>query len=123
MFAPGKTIRDGTIAAAAFCTVGGFLLIFLVLRSFVIEPISVLKNAAAKVAALRHIKEIAVHSKDELGSLARGLENMADSIQTYQVEQKNWQHQLEEKIAERTATLRENERFLHTVLESIQDGI
>jgi diguanylate cyclase (GGDEF)-like protein/PAS domain S-box-containing protein len=123
LLAPGRRIRNATLAAAVLCTLAGFLLIFLVLKKFVIQPVSKLKGAAGVVAAREKIGAIPVHSRDELGALARRMEEMARSIQAYQAQQADWQRQLEGKIAERTATLREHKRFLNTVLESIQDDI
>ncbi|MBI9086211.1 MAG: diguanylate cyclase [Desulfobacterales bacterium] len=123
LLAPGRKIRNATLTAAVLCTMVGFLLIFLVLKKFVILPVAKLKDAAGAVAARESIDAISVHSRDELGSLARSMEDMARSIQTYQAQQADWQRQLKEKIAQRTAILKENERFLATILESIQDGI
>ncbi len=142
--APGDKIRNVTILAMFLATVAGFLLIFFTHKKFIIHPIGHLMQAAETITAGKSVEQIAVRSGDELDRLARSMETMARAIQDYRTEKENWQQHLETQIAERTFelktanlslkneitaketisnTLRENERFLRTILDAIQDGI
>jgi len=75
-----------TLAIAALCALGGTLLIFVFCKAYLVRPIDTLKDAAAKITSHQRIKTIAVNSKDELGTLARSMEVMSESIHLYKKE-------------------------------------
>ena len=84
---------------------------FMTTRS-IVRPIEVLKTAAARIANRETIREIDVHSRDELGDLARSMESMAAAIQTYMAQQQEAEAEvrqlntsLEQRVEERTAEL------------------
>jgi signal transduction histidine kinase/DNA-binding response OmpR family regulator len=77
-------------------------------------PIRVLKSAATRIAKQEPVESIAVYSTDELGELARDMEQMADSIQTYMERQREAEAEvrslnvsLEQRVEQRTAELRD----------------
>lgn len=123
LYAPGKPIRNITLMAALFSTALCFLLIFLLFKKFVIQPVTAMKNATVDLAERRSVKKISLDTNDELGILSRNMEDMAHAIQDYQDEQEKWQSQLEQKIKERTKNLIETEERHRRVVNTIQDGI
>lgn len=123
LFAPVKVIRNVTIVAGLICTALSLFLIFFIIQRFVIRPVTLLKDAAVKVAQRRRIEKIPVETADELGTLSRSMENMADDIWNYQKEQENWQSKLEDKIKERTRSLSEAEERYRQVVNTINEAI
>ncbi|MCH5374659.1 MAG: response regulator, partial [Planctomycetes bacterium] len=84
---------------------------FVTARS-IVHPIQVLKAAATRIANREPITTIDVHSKDELGDLARDMESMAAAIQAHIAQQQSVEaevrelnSQLEHRVEERTAEL------------------
>jgi PAS domain S-box-containing protein len=118
-----KAIRNVTIVAGLICTALSLFLIFFIIQRFVIQPVTLLKDAAVKVAQRRRIEKIPVKTGDELGTLSRSMENMADDIWNYQKEQENWQSKLEDKIKERTRSLLEAEERYRRVVNTISEAI
>lgn len=114
--AAGKKILNSSLIVAAICVLGGFFLIFIMFRAFIIRPVSVLKNAAAQIEEHVVVDQITVHSSDELGDLARSMEAMARSIKGHREEQKSWQTHLENEIEAGT-------RELTQANESLQNEI
>jgi PAS domain S-box-containing protein len=110
--ASARSIRNATFGIAALCIVVGFFLIFLIFRSFLITPVSRLKDAAKSIAGQEDVDRIDIRSRDELGELARSMEEMAGAIQSYRTRQANWQNHLEEEIQARTQDLNETNAAL-----------
>ncbi len=84
---------------------------YLTTRS-ILQPIEVLKAAAARIANRETVKEIEVTSQDELGELARSMEQMAAAIQIYltqrqaaEAEVRTLNSSLEQRVEQRTTEL------------------
>ena len=99
---------------------------FLTTRS-IVRPIQSLKDAAARIANRETVREIPVHSRDELGDLARSMESMAGSIQTYMAQQeaaeaevRQLNSSLEQRVAERTAELENAVTELRTAKDAAE---
>lgn len=105
--AHGARIRNATIAAAVVCALACFGLIFWILHRSVVRPVLQLKEAAGAIAAMRPLDAIPVRSDDELGLLARDMEQMARAIQVNRNEKEKWQKELEAQIEARTDDLRQ----------------
>jgi len=105
LLAPVKNIRNATIVATLVCILIGFGLIFSMLKRLVINPISQLHDASQSIASLKAPVRINIHSSNELGTLAREMETMSQSIYTYKIEKDGWQKQLEAKVEQRTSKL------------------
>ena len=101
---------------------------FLTTRS-IVQPIEALKAAAARIANRETVQEIHVHSRDELGDLARSMEAMAAAIQTYMAQQQASEAEvrelntnLERRVEERTAELEKAVTELRTAKEAAEDS-
>lgn len=144
LMAPARKIKKATILTAMACTFVGFVLIFFVLKYYIIRPVTTLIDATGSVAEFKQVERIDVSTNDELGDLARAMESMAGALQAHRLEKEDWQKHLEAEIEKRTADLQKsnrslnraiqrrdeinsklskNERFLEIILDSIQDGI
>ncbi|MGB7343973.1 MAG: response regulator [Pirellulaceae bacterium] len=78
----------------------------------IIRPILALKSAATRIAKQQPVTSIEVHSNDELGELARDMEQMASAIQAHDAQQRKAEAEvqklnveLEQRVNERTAEL------------------
>jgi PAS domain S-box-containing protein len=96
---------------------------FLTARS-IVRPVQVLKAAASRIANRESVTTIAVHSRDELGELARDMERMAASVQSYIEQQQQAEAEvrtlkviLEERVEQRTAELKAATEKLHREAE------
>ncbi len=99
---------------------------FLTTRS-IVRPIQVLKNAADRIANRESLAAIDVHSKDELGDLARDMEDMAGAIQAYMAKQESAEAEvrelntyLERRVEARTAELEKAVRDLRIAKEAAE---
>jgi PAS domain S-box-containing protein len=96
-----------TLGVGMGALVCGLILLFLVLSHYVIRPITSLVEA---IEPIRHGTQdysirVAVPSKDELGSLAEGFNEMLVKIQERDSELERHRERLEEKVKNRTAEL------------------
>lgn len=89
-----------TFAITALCALGVTTLVFIFSRIVLVTPIDILKDAALKITSQQRIEHIAVHSKDELGTLARSMEAMSQSIYQYKNERVQAEKTLLEKQKE-----------------------
>ena len=76
---------------------------YLITRS-IVRPIETLKDAAVRIAKRETVNAIDVHSRDELGELARSMETMADAIQKHMT-------QIKVKVHRRNGTLPSEEHI------------
>lgn len=112
-----QNLRNATIGIAIVCTIGGLVLILLVLRYFFVEPVYRLKEAADLITDHKDEVKIDIESKDVLGLLARSIENMSRSIRDYRLEKEGWQVALEREVADRTQELRQTNEQLGKQIE------
>jgi PAS domain S-box-containing protein len=107
-------LRIATFSVAGLCALGSFLLIFILFRQFLHSPIKKLTEASRSIAKQKTVKSISVYSTDELGELARSMEEMSSDISTYQQSLLDMQDSLEHKVRERTEDLNNtNEQLVH----------
>jgi len=84
------------------------LVSFLVHR-LVYVPLRDLESGAKRIAAGNLDEEIPVRSDDELGQLASSFNSMTAALKESGRELREWNHTLEQKVAERTRALRQAE--------------
>ena len=107
-----KHIRYAILGVSAVFVLLAVVVIFILSRLFLINPIGKLKNAALMISQHKAVDTVDVRSGDELGELARSMESMSASIQTYHARLLNCQAGLEEKVRRRTKELHEANRVL-----------
>jgi PAS domain S-box-containing protein len=109
--------ETGQSVAKSFFAIGDIvgILATIVLGLFFIRgitrPLDRLSEAAKRIGQGRLDTDIPVHGGDEIGALA-------DALREMQVRLGRLQEQLEHRVDERTAELREATDFLHSVLDS-----
>ncbi len=87
------------------------------------RPLKMLNQSAASVAEGTLQVHIDTSSKDEIGDLARSFDTMQNSIRKLITELEEMNKNLENKVAERTASLLEAEEKSRLLLESAAEGI
>jgi len=107
-----------TFTITVLCAFGGTILIFIFSRRYLVRPINVLRDAASKITSHKQIKTIAVDSKDELGMLARSMEEMSQSIYQYNADRQQAAKLLLEKQRELELSKQELKRH-HDSLERL----
>ncbi|NOZ68253.1 MAG: PAS domain-containing protein [Deferribacteres bacterium] len=107
-----RHIRYAILGVSAVCVLLTVVVIFILSRLFLINPIRKLKSAALMISQRRAVETVDVRSGDELGELARSMESMSASIQRYHARLLNCQAGLEEKVRRRTRELHEANRIL-----------
>ena len=93
-----QSIRNAAILIAVFSAAVSWLLLFLVIRKYLIKPIKSLQKAASAIAKGETVDDINIHSQDEVGDLSRNMELMAKAIQKHRAEQMVWQEKLEKDV-------------------------
>lgn len=81
------------------------IVIYLLLKKIIINPLHYLKINALKIAQHDMPDRIELHTHDELGSLATSMQTMLEGINEYNRQQQEWQNELEKKIKEKTGEL------------------
>lgn len=107
-----------TFTITVLCAFGGTILIFIFSKIYLVRPINVLRDAASKITSHQKIKTIAVDSKDELGTLARSMETMSQSIYQYKTDRQQAEKSLLEKQRELELSQQELKRH-HDSLEQL----
>lgn len=79
--------------------------LYLILRRMVLSPIERVERASAKLAEGDLDVRVPVHARDEIGSLARGFNTMAASLETSMAE------------------VRRRDEFLQALIDGIPDGV
>ncbi|MBU2515580.1 response regulator [bacterium] len=112
-----KRIRNAIIGVVLTCTVFGVILVLMIFRYFFVQPIYRLKEAAKTITDNKDIVQLNIHTRDELGDLARSMEDMSLAIKNYRVENEELQDHLEQKVEQRTRELNETNDNLTREIE------
>ena len=111
-----EALQLATTGAAAFILIASIVVISLLTHSFLHVPIVRLRDAAMRIGQRDFIDRIAIDSNDELGQLARQLEQMSTAISEYQQDQQVWYENLEQEVENRTSELRQAQHSLEDAL-------
>ena len=115
---PQQKIQQTAIVVSMVCIGFGSLLIILGFRFFFGKPMEKLKKVAQRIADLKDVTDIDIHSQDELGDLARSMEKMALAIRKYRERQNNWNAYLESEIEKSTQDLHRANTSLEREVEA-----
>ncbi|MBU0972853.1 MAG: PAS domain-containing protein [Proteobacteria bacterium] len=110
----------GTIASV----IGSIALIFSIIFIWCVSIIFVKRirevvKASEEIAAGRRDTMIPEESADELGTMARSINKMLSSLEKSRKRLKNYSHNLEVMVDQRTRTLKESERTYRTLVENV----
>jgi PAS domain S-box-containing protein len=117
-----NTIYRTTFSVATLYAVGSILLILFLSHYYLLLPIATLKTAASNIALQQPAINIPLYGQDELGQLARDMENMSVAIATYRNQLNEYNRKLEHEIAERNqaeAALKQQKEILQTIVDNI----
>ncbi len=89
----------------------------------IIVPVRELSALTEQVAQGRLDARAKVKSGDELGQLAQAFNNMLDELQRSRAQVQEYSLELERKVAERTAELRQSQERYHSLMENAGDAI
>lgn len=122
-------IQASSVIVLVLAIAVGVLLTILMTRS-IVPSIRRLMEAAKNVAAGDLNAEVMVTSSDEIGQLGRSFNAMVDNLraatlkeQQYTDDLKVLNHQLEDRVHERTQELRSSETKIRAILDNIGEGI
>lgn len=99
---------DTIVYAVIFITTG-FIVTYIVLRRFVLRPVSILSNAMDKVAGGDLNQKVSIDSQDEMGTLAGIFNIMTEDVKTAKERMENWAQTLEKEVAKKTDELRKSQ--------------
>jgi len=98
-----------TIVYAVIFIITGFIVTYIVLRRFVLRPVSILSNAMDKVAGGDLNQRVSIDSQDEMGTLAGIFNIMTEDVKTAKERMENWAQTLEKEVAKKTDELRKSQ--------------
>ena len=99
------------------------ILIYTVASVFIVKPLARLSNAADQLAQGDFATVLPPASKDELGNLIRAFSTMREARKYVELELYNLNASLESMVEERVAELRDNQEYVHAVLDNVNEGI
>ncbi len=121
-----QEIRDAFIASLIEALIQFLVLLVavaFVAFSTVIRPLNRLKEVADELAQGNWNKSIETDRQDELGSLARSFANMRGAIQEMLGLIQEQNRTLEQKVAERTAQLKQKTNDINSMLQNMHQGV
>jgi signal transduction histidine kinase len=109
-------LKDSGIAVLIFCLIisGIFVTMFVLLQKYLFQPLASLEDSARLISKGRLHTEINTRSEDEIGHLARVLDQMRKELTITMASR----DELEAEIAERKRTEEENEKLTAQLLQS-----
>lgn len=110
-----RTIRRQAVHATLFAIglIGmSSLILYFVLRRFVLKPIAVISGSMKKVAAGDLGQTISLSSRDEMGMLAGSFNVMTKDLKSAKEKVDNWTQTLELEIAKKTEELKRSQNKL-----------
>ncbi len=107
-----KTIQKQTVDTTSYALVFmgiTSIILYFVLRSFVLKPVSMLSNGMDKVSDGNLDQTVQITSRDELGLLANSFNVMTRDIKIARAKMDNWTQTLENEVAKKTEELRRSQ--------------
>jgi two-component system NtrC family sensor kinase len=103
-----KLIITTTVYAFFFLSLSS-LVLFFILRKFVLTPVETLSGAMEKVASGDLNQRVEITSEDEMSILSNTFNVMTDELRTAREKMKDWTKILEEEVTKKTEALRRSQ--------------
>jgi two-component system NtrC family sensor kinase len=110
-----KNIKEQTVNTTVYAFVlMGIVSVILsvILRKFVLKPVSILSGAMGAVAQGELGRTVTPTSEDEIGLLVRDFNEMTQELKTARARMEDWTATLEREIAKKTAELKKSQNKL-----------
>jgi two-component system, NtrC family, sensor kinase len=107
-----EKIREQTVAMTSYSIslmIISSLIIYLVLRKFVLKPVSTLSEGMKKVATGDLEQKVVLNSEDEMGVLAGTFNLMTKDLEAARERADNWTQMLEAEVAKKVAELKKSQ--------------
>ncbi len=107
-----KSIKEQTVNATVYALVLMSVIsviLYIVLRKFVLKPVSTLSKAMGHVAHGYLGRTVTAVSQDEVGLLVRSFNEMTQELKTARERMENWTESLEQEIAKKTDELKKSQ--------------
>jgi two-component system NtrC family sensor kinase len=107
-----KAIREQTVNTTVYALVliGAIsVLLSIVLRKFVLKPLSTLSNAMGHVAQGDLGRTVTASSQDEVGQLVRSFNGMTQELKTARKKMEHWTESLEREITKKSDELKKSQ--------------
>ncbi|HEB50514.1 MAG TPA: sensor histidine kinase [Desulfobulbus sp.] len=103
-----------TVVFALFFMVFISLLLYFILRRFVLRPLTVLAGAMRRVGRGELIQNISIPSRDEIGVLAETFNEMTRELEIARKKEKSWTEELEKEVEKKTKELKKSrDKLIH----------
>ncbi|MEJ6475684.1 hybrid sensor histidine kinase/response regulator [Pseudoalteromonas piscicida] len=121
LYRSGKTISLITALIVILSVVTLPILIFIVVRNLLLNPIELLGEASHRVGDGDLMVALPEHNSDEVGVLFKDFNHMIGQIRTFQRELEDYKEHLEEKVEDRTKALEQtNSKLEVAIIEAEQ---
>ena len=121
LYRSGKTISLITALIVILSIVTLPIMIFIVVRNLLLNPIELLGEASHRVGEGDLMVALPQHNNDEVGVLFKDFNLMVEKIRTFQRELEDYKAHLEEKVDNRTRALEEtNQQLERAIVEAEQ---
>jgi two-component system, NtrC family, sensor kinase len=107
-----KKIDEQTIEMTAYAMslmIVSSLIIYLVLRQFILKPVSTLSDGMKKVSAGNLEQKVVIGSEDEIGVLAATFNLMTKDLEAAREKADSWAQTLESEVAKKVAELKKSQ--------------
>lgn len=122
LYQSGKEISVITGLIVIICVIALPVLIFIVVRSLLLNPIEQLGVASQKVGNGDLSVVLSAYKTDELGVLFNDFNHMVSQIKHYQQQLEDYKHHLEDKVENRTKALEAMNSKLETAIAQAEQA-
>jgi PAS domain S-box-containing protein len=110
-------LKKVTFGIATLSAIGCSLIILLLFKFFLVQPIEKLKTISKAIANRQEIESFASPSNDELGDLAQSIHTMSQDVYAYQESLISGKEVLEKEIQKRTKELEQEKQLVQKYLD------
>jgi two-component system NtrC family sensor kinase len=107
-----KNIKEQTVNTTVYALIFMSIIsvvLYVILRKFVLKPVSTLSNAMGHVAQGDLGRTVTVTSEDEIGLLALTFNEMTQELKTAREKMEDWTESLEREVAKKTDALKKSQ--------------